>query len=269
MKPVAVTAVGVPDALAGAVGAQLGRYGLQALGGPWTAPEAPADKPDWRPMIDSFVARRVALWLIVAGPGALAAPAARYALGLMGATLRAELGAGLPIALLQSGAAPKADAGAAAPLPALLADALRLDEGGAWPAKLVAAVHRPPASVARERLAVHGSEQLGQWFELAPAAGVWPGLVFGVTGEGAAIDFQAVGPSGALPEKTTLAYAQQGLELQSGARRFSGWALRNEIGQTAAGPVSYYARVRGCPQAILWLPFTEDDDAQASVLDLF
>ena len=50
-----------------------------------------------------------------------------------------------------------------------------------------------------------------------------------------------------------------------GVSVFTGWALRNTVGASEAGPVSYYARVRGRPEALLWMPYTEEDDAQATL----
>ena len=73
---------------------------------------------------------------------------------------------------------------------------------------------------------------------------------------------------GGLPEKSVIAYGQSGLKLESAGRAFTGWALRNTVGATEAGPVSYYARVRGRPQALLWMPYTEEDDAQATLFAL-
>lgn len=259
MTTLAITTLGVDATQLAAIGATLKRYGLDPVGAPWAATADEVAQVAWRPLADALVARRPALWLIVADADALAAPHVRYALSLMARTLRAELGARLPVAVLGAGAGD---------LPPVLADAQLLAPDASWPAKLVAAVHRPRVADTADRLAVHGNEQLGQWLELAPAQGTWPGLVFGVAGADASIDFQAVGPSGGLPERSVLAHAQQGLQLDAGTRRFTAWALRNPVGQTDAGPVSYYVRVRGCPEALLWMPYTETDDGDATVLAL-
>jgi len=260
---IAVTALSPNQAQLTALGATLGRYGLHAAGGVWETTPDKVLAVDWRPMVDAFVAQRAALWLIALDDQALAEPALRYGLNLMASSLRAALGADLPVAVLWPAAAvPGRPA-----LPAQLRDALVLEPGAAWAAKLVARVHRARSAPAEppDRLSVHGNEQLGQWFELTPGAGSWPGLVFAVAGEGAAIDFQATGPSGGLPEKSVIAYGQSGLKLESAGRAFTGWALRNTVGASEGGPVSYYARVRGRPEALLWMPYTEEDDAQATL----
>lgn len=271
MTIVAVTAL-APDAqrlsdLAGT----LARYGLKALGGVWETTPQKVLALDWRPMVDAFVAQRAALWLVLADAKALEDPSVRYGLNLIAASLRSALGADFGIAVLWPDAPSAGVAVASRPaLPAQLRDALVLESGPAWPARLVARVHRarPQAATAADRVSVHGNEQLGQWIELAPGAGSWQGVVFAVAGEGAAIDFQATGPSGGLPETSTIAYGQSGLKLESAGRAFTGWALRNEIGTTAGGPVSYYARVRGRPEALLWMPYTQEDDADATLLAL-
>lgn len=271
MTIVAVTAL-APDAqrlsdLAGT----LARYGLKALGGVWETTPRKVVALDWRPMVDAFIAQRAALWLVLADAKALEDPSVRYGLNLIGASLRSALGDGFGFAVLWPDA-PGTDAQATSrpALPAQLRDALVLEPGAAWPAKLVARVHRarPQAVVAADRLTVHGNEQLGQWIELAPGEGSWQGVMFAVAGEGAAIDFQATGPSGGLPETSSIAYGQSGLKLESAGRAFTGWALRNEVGATASGPVSYYARVRGRPEALLWMPYTEEDGADATLLAL-
>lgn len=258
---VAITALAADDARLAALAGTLGRYGLRAVGGAWeTSPEKVLGV-DWRPMADAFVAQKAALWLIVGDAARMADPAVRYGLNLMASSLRAALGGGLPVAVLWTDAG-----GAARPaLPAQLRDALVIEGDASWPAKIVARVHRPRSADLHDRLSVHGNEQLGQWIELVPAAGQWQGVVFAVTGEGASIDFQATGASGGLPERSVIVYGQSGLELESGGRTFTGWALRNAIGATDAGPVSYYARVRGRPEALLWMPYTEEDDGEATL----
>lgn len=270
MAIVAVTALAPDAARLSAMAGTLARYGLKALGDVWETTPQKVVAVDWRPMVDAFVAQRAALWLVLADAKALEDPSVRYGLNLIAANLRSALGADFGFAVLWP-EAPGAQAGAEVAsrpaLPAQLHDALVLEPGPAWPAKLVARVHRarPQAVAAADRVSVHGNEQLGQWIELAPGSGTWQGVMFAVAGEGAAIDFQATGPSGGLPETSTIAYGQSGLKLESAGRAFTGWALRNEVGATPAGPVSYYARVRGRPKALLWMPYTEEDDADATL----
>jgi hypothetical protein len=268
---VAVTAL-TPDAQRlSALAGTLARYGLKALGGVWETTPDKVLAVDWRLMVDAFVTQHAALWLVLADAKALEDPSVRYGLNLIAANLRSARGADFGFAVLWPDApGAGADVASRPALPAQMRDALVLEPGPAWPAKLVARVHRvrPAAVAATDRISVHGNEQLGQWIELAPGTGSWQGVMFAVAGEGASIDFQATGPSGGLPETSTIAYGQSGLALESAGRTFTGWALRNEVGATSAGPVSYYARVRGRPEALLWMPYTEEDDADATLLAL-
>jgi hypothetical protein len=153
-----------------------------------------------------------------------------------------------------------------AEVPPMLGHATVLVESNAaWPAKIVARANMAKAGEALDyRVEVVGEEQLGQWFALGPRAGEWSGVVFGVHGGGATIDFQAVGPRGKLPEKTVLEYAQEGLTLKVGEREFIAWAVRNRLGPDDA----YYARVKGTPESILFMPYTEDSEASATILPL-
>ena len=120
----------------------------------------------------------------------------------------------------------------------------------------------PKKTLGDFRLDVLGDEKLGQWFEIGPATGAWSGVVFGVTGQGVEINFQAVGPSGVLPEKTTLEFAQQGLQIKAGGRDFTAWAVRNEVADGA----SYFARVKGSPDAILFMPYADESDVPADIV---
>jgi hypothetical protein len=233
----------------------LKRYGLATQGHFWV--DEPA-KLAWRAGLDALFAARADLWLILADDAALAKPSVRYGLSVSAASLREARGAGFPVVL--SGAAGVAD------MPALLGNATVLVENNpAWPAKIVARANLAKAGEPQDyRLEVIGEEQLGQWFALGPREGEWHGVVFGVHGGGATIDFQAVGPRGKLPEKTVLEYAQEGLTLQAGEREFTAWAVRNRFGPDDA----YYARVKGTPESVLFMPYTEDSDASATILPL-
>lgn len=236
----------------------LKRYGLGAQGHFWNEAN---DKLAWRQALAALLAAKADVWLILAGPAAMAKPAVRYGLSLMAAALRNARGANFPVLVLGDGQMPAEDA-----LPPLLQPAAVLDgKAGAWPAKVVAKANMGSKAEAPDyRLDILGEERLGQWFEIGPRAGGWQGVVFGVAGAGAEIDFQAVGPKGSLPDKTVLEFAQQGLRLEAGGREFSAWAVRNRLEEGT----SYFARVKGSPEAILFMPYAEDDNADATLLAL-
>lgn len=256
MKTVWMSALGHDQAAASAVSAMLSRYGLACKGHFWV--DAP-EKMAWREALDELLKARADLWLILVDREQWAKPSVRYGLALFTAALAAQRGAGFPIAIL--------DAVGGLVVPDALARASVLSAAQAsWPAKVVAraSLAAEKAPLADFRLDVLGNERLGQWFEIGPREQGWSGVVFGVCGDGAKINFQAVGPAGSLPEKTTLEYAQQGLTLDVGGRSFTAWAVRNQLDAAT----SYYARVEGCPQAILLMPYAEGDEAEATVLPL-
>ncbi|MFM0516243.1 MULTISPECIES: hypothetical protein [Caballeronia] len=238
-----------------AVSQLLKRYGLATQGHFWV--DEPA-KLAWRAGLDALNAARADLWLILADDAALAKPSIRYGLSVFAASLREARGPGFPMVL--SGAA------GIESMPALLGGATVLVENHpSWPAKIVARANLAKAGDPQDhRFEVVGEEQLGQWFAIGPREGEWQGVVFGVHGGGATIDFQAVGPRGKLPEKTVLEFAQEGLTLQVGEREFTAWAVRNRLGADDV----YYARVKGTPESILFMPYTEDSEASATILPL-
>lgn len=84
-------------------------------------------------------------------------------------------------------------------------------------------------------------------------------------GAGAGINFQAVGPAGALPQTATLEFAQEGLKIEASSGEFTAWAVRNLVGPES----SYYARITGMPEEIVFMPYTDaDDEVGATVLRL-
>ncbi|MBN9359572.1 MAG: hypothetical protein J0I15_24240 [Herbaspirillum huttiense] len=258
MKTVWMTSLANDPARVQAFTGVLKRYGLDVKGHFWADD---AQKMTWRVALDALLQAQAAVWLVLADEAELARPGVRYGLSLLAASLGERAGHGFPLVFIWRGKVPDA-----AMLPPLLRNALHLEEAGAaWPAKIVAKANMPAKVEPPEyRLHVSGDEKLGQWFEIGPRAGQWDGVVFGVAGEGAEIDFQAVGDAGGLPEKTILEYAQQGMKLQIGEQEYTAWAVRNQVGADQ----SYYARVKGCPHSLLFMPYAEGADAEATVLQL-
>lgn len=258
MKTVWISALTENQPRVAAVSEHLKKYGLQCLGHFWA--DAP-EKLAWRAALTALLEARADAWLVLADNTEMAKPAVRYGLSLMVAALHQVKGAGFPVVLLWNSVAP-----AIGMLPQLLQQATVVEEAApSWAAKIVAKANMFGKAAAPDyRLDIQGDERLGQWFEIGPREGLWRGVVLGVHGGGAEINFQAVGPKGVLPEKTTLEYAQQGLKIQVGNREFTAWAVRNEV----ASDASYFARIKGCPEAILFMPYADDADASATVLGL-
>jgi hypothetical protein len=257
MKTVWITALKEDQPRVAAVTAVLKRYGLQCKGHFW------ADQPDklaWRVALEAMLEARADAWLVLVDADEIKKPSVRYGLSLMAAALRAARGGASMLTLWNS--PPPAEAA----LPPLMAQAeLLLESGASWPAKIVAKANMPAkAAPAEFRLDVLGNERLGQWFEIGPVAGAWAGVVFGVTGGGAEIQFQAVGPKAMLPEKTTLEFAQEGMKLEVAGNEYAAWAVRNQVDDST----SYFVKVKGCPDSILFMPYAEETDAEATLLRL-
>lgn len=258
MKTVWITALKEDQPRVAAVTAVLKRYGLQCKGHFW------ADQPDkmaWRVALDAMLEAKADVWLVLVDGDEIRKPSVRYGLSLMVSALRSARGGTCPMLTLWNSVPP-----AEAALPALMGQAdLLLESGATWPAKIVAKANVPAkAPPAEFRLDVLGNERLGQWFEIGPVAGVWPGVVFGVQGGGAEIQFQAVGPKAMLPEKTTLEFAQEGMKIEVAGNEYAAWAVRNQVDENN----SYFVKVKGCPDSILFMPYAEEADAEATVLRL-
>ena len=86
--------------------------------------------------------------------------------------------------------------------------------------------------------------------------GAWQGVIFGICG--GEITFQAVGPASTLPKNTVLNYPMQGIQLTLGEREFTAWGVRNEVPHGT----SYFAKVKGMPEALVFGSFPEGDEPE-------
>lgn len=261
MKTVWITAVKENPPRVAAVTQVLKRYGLNCKGHFWV--DTP-EKMSWRIALDALEEARADVWLILVNGEDIKNPSVRYGLSLMACVLAHRHGGNFPVMTLWNSVIP-----VHADLPQLLQSADVLQESApVWPAKIVAKANKTGKATAAAaydyRVDVQGDERIGQWFEVGPREGLWRGVVFGVCGGGAEINFQAVGAKGVLPEKTVLEYAQQGMKIQAGNRDFTAWAVRNHVASSA----SYFVRVKGSPEAVLFMPYADDSDVSATVLGL-
>jgi len=200
-----------------------------------------------------------ALWLILSSDKDLASDSVRYGLSMLALSVQAVRGHGFPIVFLHDGQIPSIDR---LPAPFQGAEILAIDNT-AIGAKLVARANMPFEKISAEyRLDIYAIPQLGQWFEVGPFDSDWRGAMFGVCG--GEIDAHGVGPAGKLPEKAVLEYPMQGLKLTLGEREYVAWAVQNRLD---AGS-SYYVRIKGEPQSVLFGTLAEGDDAEAYVLNI-
>jgi len=251
-KQVVITFLSGDGQLPKAIAGRLHTYGFDAVGGPW---KDDLVQMEWQGQQELLLKPETAAWIIVATPEEMESATLRYGLSALALAVTAAKPF-IPCFLLSTGAA----AFAAENLPTPLAGMINLAAADqSLSAKLVAKVNLPhPKSKGTYRLSILGTPQIGQWFEVGPAAGVtpWKGAIFGVTG--GEIDFQAVGPSGELPKNSTLSYPSNGIKLTMQGKEFTAWGVANEL----APGESYYARVRGNPEMLLFGPFPDSDDPE-------
>ncbi len=238
--------------------ALLTRYGLEVSGAPWIDD---LEKLAWSELGGTLLDPANAdLWLIAGLESDFQAPEKRYGLSMVAAMALDARAADLPILCLGLDFAPRAAA-----LPSLLRGAKLFDgrEQG-WGAKAVAAAFSAPAGHSEDfRLNVIGHSLIGQWLEVGPVAGEWPGVMLGTSGEGK-ITHHAVGPRGQLPEKAVLEYPLEGLEAELGGAKFVAWAVQNTLGPGD----SYFVRLEGHPAKLILGHHPGADEAEVYVVEL-
>lgn len=238
--------------------AQMKTYGLEVTGHFW---EDDLEKMAWMKPRGELVDSKVVCWAILGADKDFQNPAYRYGLSLLAITVQAQRGLAFPIVFLQTGGATVVPETLTTPLKAvdvLMADSATLG------AKLVAKVHGAPkeAIPTEYRLDLYGNEHLGLWFEVGPRQGSWSGGMLAVPdGE---ILFHGVGPKGSLPEKSVLNYPVEGLKLNWGDKEFTAWAVQNEMD----ADTSYYVKVKGSPDSILFGPYSLEEEAEVFMVAL-
>jgi len=257
MKKLWMTSLARSEEAVKKVMGQLKTYGLEVNGHFW---EDDLQKMAWIKARDALIDTDVALWLILASKENLLAASIRGGFSLLAITVQAQRGLGFPIALLVAeGDPPQADT-----LPTPLRAALVLSSGDAtYGARLVARVHAPMKHPLPEyRLDVYGNPHIGQWFEVGPREGPWRGAMLGVSG--AEISFHGVGPKGSLPSRSVLNYPMKGLKVNLGDKEYVAWAVQNDLDARS----SYFVKVDGCPESILFGPYSSDEEAEVHVVTL-
>ena len=198
-------------------------------------------------------------WVVLGSDRDFADPSIRYGLSSAVARMNTRTGAAR-VFLIGIDTAP-----APASLPTLLRRAHVLSAARErWGAVVAATLFKPikPGS-ADFRLAITGPPEIGQWFEVGPAEGIWEGAWFGVD-TGATIDAHGVGPAGDIPRKTTLEYAVAGVQAQSGELAMTANGVRN----TLDTQTSYFVRVTGQPERIVFGAYPQQQDPDMATVDL-
>ncbi|MBN1636423.1 MAG: hypothetical protein JW920_07910 [Deltaproteobacteria bacterium] len=236
---------------------QLKNYGLELKGHFWADD---LEKMAWMGARNELLDSNIGLWAVLTSDKELQKPSIRYGLSLLAMSIQAQRGNNFPIVVLQT----QGDAVSSKQFttPLINTDVLSVSNP-VLAAKLVARVHAPAGdTMTGYRLDCFGNPHIGQWFEIGPATDLWQGAMFGVAG--AEINFHAVGARGRLPEKSTLNYPVKGLQLQLGQREYSAWAVQNEL----SSQDSYYLKVEGYPESIVFGAYTRQDVADVYVVNL-
>lgn len=218
------------------------------------------DKMSWAVPRQAILDGQINMWVILVSSEDLASPSVRYGLALLALTVQAAKGQNFPIAILQKTG--EVIAPVALPTPLLDCDIFDLSHA-TYAAKIVAKLHKKiDNTIPAYRLDVYGIPQIGQWFEVGPREGTWAGALFGTAGAEPCL--HTVGKAGQLPEKSVLNFAQRGLEIDLLGRKFTAWAVQNELDAST----SYYVKVDGCPDSILFSAYTSGEDAEVFVVKL-
>jgi hypothetical protein len=237
--------------------AQLKPYGLDVKGHFW---EDEISKMAWAKPREELIKPEISLWLILASNENLKSPSVRYGLSLLCLTLQAQKGISFPVViLLAEGEMLPAET---LPTPLKGCDLLSMTDPG-MAAKLVVKVNTPVKEILPEyRLDTYGNPHIGQWIEVGPWNGSWPGAMFGVSG--AEITFHAVGPKGSLPTQSSLRYPLKGIKLNLGGKEYTAWAVQNEMN----ADTSYFVKLEGFPESILFGPYSTEEEADVFVVQL-
>lgn len=259
MKKVWLTSVGSGEEAVKGIMKQFKTYGLEVDGHFWNND---LKGIAWMAPRDNLIDPAVAIWLIIGSAEELLAPDNLYGLSLLTIAVQAQRGRNFPIMILQTQGQLLEPDQLSTPLKG--ANVVMASDTGLG-AKIVAKVHTAPAPnpiAAEYHLDMYANEHIGQWFEIVPASSSWPGVMFGVSDGG--IAFHAVGPKGQLPRKTVLNFPMQGLKLQLGEKDYLAWATQNELDPET----SYFVKVDGNPESIIFGPYSTDEAADVFVVKL-
>jgi hypothetical protein len=231
--------------------------GLEVNGHFW---ENDLGKMAWSGPRKSLLEKDMALWAIIGSDEDFSKPDVRYGLSLLAFSVQGIKGQGFPIVVLQT----KGDSLNPETLPTPLKGATVLSASQATlGAKLVAMVHKTVASLKTDyHIDIYGNPEIGQWFEVGSSESGWNGAMFGIS-EGEIL-FHAVGPRGRLPSETVLNYPMKGLKLDLGETAYEAWAVQNPIDIGS----SYFVKVEGHPDSIIFGPYTTEDEAEVYVIRL-
>jgi hypothetical protein len=257
MKTIWLTSLGSSQDAVKKLMSQMKTYGLEVKGHFW---KDDLKKVAWMAARDNLADSKVSFWVILGSDDELLNPDIRYGLSLLAITTQAKRGLHFPVIILQTQGDLISTDQLTTPLKS--AEILSASDPGLG-AKLVARAHMTPKKISYEyHIDIYGNETIGQWFEIRPVSSTWPGAMLGV--DGGEIAFHAVGPWGKLPTKSVLNYPMEGLKLDLGEKEYIAWAAQNELDSET----SYFVKVDGFPESILFGPYSTEEAADVYVISL-
>lgn len=242
--------------IAGLMGS-LKKYGLATDGHFWVDD---IKNMAWQAAAEELLKTDAGLWIIVGADEDMKEISVSYGLSLLAMKVYASKGQGFPVIF-----APVDTMPGELKLPTLLKGAeITPFSHNSFGVKAVALANMPIKKIEKEyHLNVHGLPGTGLWLEAGPSLFEWQGAMFGV--HGAKVDFHGVGPSNGVPERAILEYAQKGLKVRLGEDEFTAWAIRNRLGPGT----SYYVRVQGIPDRLLFGPYAQSEETEVHVVTLY
>ncbi len=252
MKKVWVTSLVKSEEIVKQLMTQLKTYGLEGNGHFW---EDDLEKVAWMKARAELLDSKIVLWAILGSREDFENRDFRYGLSLLTVAVQAQRGADFPVVVMQTEGEPLTSEAFPTPLKGM--DVLPAS-GATLGAKLVAKVHSTSKAETSPdyRLDLYGNEHIGQWFEVGPKDTTWSGGMFAVSD--AEIAFHGVGPKGSLPTKSVLNYPVEGLKLNLGDKEYTAWAVENPLDPET----SYFVKVKGFPESILFGPYSKEEDAE-------
>jgi len=240
-----------PD-LAKLLASELSRSGFDVSAHIW---EDSLKDMAWAPAGRELAGEACHAWVIAGPADAFAKPSVRKGLALAALCAQSVHGTAFPI--LISPAAGDIDP---ASLPAPLSSAQSVSR--ALGAKTAAASATAKVQLPGYRLDLHPMDRLGLWVETGPRRDPWRGAFAG--GLGACPSAHGVGPAGTVPASCTLHYAVKGMKFLLDGSECEAWGVHNEL----SPGISYYARFMEAPDALVFGPFPDEDEADPWVIRL-
>lgn len=152
------------------------------------------------------------------------------------------------------------------PLPALLSHAVFITPDK-LPTKLAtSSAIKKPWDDPGFRLCAHNQAGVGFWLEVGPSSGNWDGVLVATDNSlGGKTDFIAVGPKGALPERSELNYPIRDAQLEAAGKSFTGNGCKNAISEND----SVFLRIKGVvPSILLCESLSDSDESECRIIDL-